>query len=690
MPSGESCNEPRLALSDDFKNNVIRTQSDRVTFSLPLASVIVGGADSKLGKFISMFPDVLHVCLMFGDAAMCDGKKSYVDILNLSRLLLINTFLNESDSVNDKLASPHTVVVSLVAQCCVKKKWKVVSTLVMHPLNGDGAGSFISYTATSCGKFSRHFHPNADLLPWRRRGLLTTLLLVSQLVSEKFTSSSELYLQSRTSNLQTYKTLGFASVPATSLLVMASLTSGLLSEHPDLTCLCLSSCLNTSVAATRTARLDDYNGKRRTCCLKQAFGNFETTKVSSFDMGVFMSVDAFENSQGMFIARCVACGCMSDPSSLSTFESTRLYSFAYDHALQCESFNQVRRCTLRYLQQFYDDHCDYNMFIQERASFIERYMTAVKRSCCIPGCSGINCEESFLIPRQDSIEDNCSVINESALADTSPSSQRRRSSRLGALRSIALASRKPQKRCPNPTQFTRICCTNGIWHAYTKNGIHRIVSDAFISDNFTSDFISSCIQQYGVTLEIPAGRCRDLKKVPTPNVSSIGAGCFLQLSGNTCVFSSLASGLRFFGDHQACDVISKNISASERVIDRFSYAVDLLCDSTMRYTPKKFGEYHYVPTQDVSCWPTLVRLCGQDGGVGHAVTIVGNQIFDSNTVRALPLTMESLDWCCGTATQPCNFSHVWTAIRFVRSKALSFFSLCPGCRSGGTCSLKVN
>ena len=174
MSSGEGCNEPQLALSDDFKNNVIRTRSGRVTFSLPLAKVIVACSESKLGKFISMFPDLLQICIIYGYGTVSDGRNSYDDILNLSRLILNNVFLNETNSIYERFAQPNNVVVALVAQTCMKKT-KVISTLVMHPMNDNGAGSFISYTATSSGKFSRLYHPNADLLPWRRRGLLAML-----------------------------------------------------------------------------------------------------------------------------------------------------------------------------------------------------------------------------------------------------------------------------------------------------------------------------------------------------------------------------------------------------------------------------------------------------------------------------------------------------------------------------------
>ena len=48
-------------------------------------------------------------------------------------------------------------------------------------------------------------------------------------------------------------------------------------------------------------------------------------------------------------------------------------------------------------------------------------------------------------------------------------------------------------------------------------------------------------------------------------------------------------------------------------------------------------------------YPTTVQLLGEDGGVGHAVTIVRPWIFDATLPHALPLSRASLDECCSSA-----------------------------------------
>ena len=40
-----------------------------------------------------------------------------------------------------------------------------------------------------------------------------------------------------------------------------------------------------------------------------------------------------------------------------------------------------------------------------------------------------------------------------------------------------------------------------------------------------------------------------------------------------------------------------------------------------------------------------VILQGTDGGIEHAISVIGNWVFDSNVDVALPLKREVLDWC---------------------------------------------
>lgn len=48
---------------------------------------------------------------------------------------------------------------------------------------------------------------------------------------------------------------------------------------------------------------------------------------------------------------------------------------------------------------------------------------------------------------------------------------------------------------------------------------------------------------------------------------------------------------------------------------------------------------------ELGMYPIIVVLQGHDGNCEHAISILGNWIFDSNLPEALPLTRNSLDWC---------------------------------------------
>ena len=63
-------------------------------------------------------------------------------------------------------------------------------------------------------------------------------------------------------------------------------------------------------------------------------------------------------------------------------------------------------------------------------------------------------------------------------------------------------------------------------------------------------------------------------------------------------------------------------------------------------------------------YPTTVQLLGEDGGVGHAVTIVGEWIFDATLPHALPLSRESLDDCCSSAQGRVAYVCVERAVRY--------------------------
>ena len=90
------------------------------------------------------------------------------------------------------------------------------------------------------------------------------------------------------------------------------------------------------------------------------------------------------------------------------------------------------------------------------------------------------------------------------------------------------------------------------------------------------------------------------------------------------------------------------------------------CDLLLtKWMTRKRVEQFELTTETSNDWARLVIPLGGDGGVGHAITIVGNLIFDSTQTRALKLGKKALDWCCANDH---GFESVYMAIRFAWKK----------------------
>jgi hypothetical protein len=159
---------------------------------------------------------------------------------------------------------------------------------------------------------------------------------------------------------------------------------------------------------------------------------------------------------------------------------------------------------------------------------------------------------------------------------------------------------------------------------------------------------------------------------------------FLQNGKHTCVFSSLASGLRYLNDKKASDFILQHTEPSEEASDAIGCAMLLLTGDRMRYSAKLYrtGMGALQIFDDISCFPTVVRVKSSDGSAGHCITIVGLWVFDSNKAEAEPLSYEFLDWCCSTDTKKDRFVAAHYAVRFFTLKRRKEWNLCEKCRNG--------
>ena len=76
--------------------------------------------------------------------------------------------------------------------------------------------------------------------------------------------------------------------------------------------------------------------------------------------------------------------------------------------------------------------------------------------------------------------------------------------------------------------------------------------------------------------------------------------------------------------------------------------------------------------EDISENVTLVQLMNSLGNVNHAISVVGNWIFESNYEELLVLNMASLGMICAPSIgeeQSSKFEIVFTSVRYISSEA---------------------
>ena len=81
---------------------------------------------------------------------------------------------------------------------------------------------------------------------------------------------------------------------------------------------------------------------------------------------------------------------------------------------------------------------------------------------------------------------------------------------------------------------------------------------------------------------------------------------------------------------------------------------------------KKMGDYKIL--EDISENVTLVKLMDSISNINHAISVVGNWIFDSNYERSLVLNRASLDMICAPSIheeQNAIFEKVFYAVRYI-------------------------
>jgi hypothetical protein len=195
----------------------------------------------------------------------------------------------------------------------------------------------------------------------------------------------------------------------------------------------------------------------------------------------------------------------------------------------------------------------------------------------------------------------------------------------------------------------------------------------WVQHHFHEKFVAM-VKEYGKASEryvpVPVGSARFEFDAPPP-ISSVvpSVAChYPQGDKNFCMFYSFASALFFIGLEEESEQVrmaghgleyqdrQSQINALRQIVGSFD------CFERPEVWGKKHKRFNkFSALEDISMSPTMIIPTGADGGVQHAITTVGEYIFDSTTTHAMHLTKESLDWCCNT---PSGFKGIFFAIRF--------------------------
>jgi hypothetical protein len=142
---------------------------------------------------------------------------------------------------------------------------------------------------------------------------------------------------------------------------------------------------------------------------------------------------------------------------------------------------------------------------------------------------------------------------------------------------------------------------------------------------------------------VPVGDARKDEKPPSDLVTKFLVH-YTQKNHDTCLFKSVASALHHLNKKEIASVVSSMAMkymytpVDEQLNKLGSIAQENDCDLlvTKWMTRKRVGKFD-LKTETSHPWALLVIPLDGDGGIGHAITIVGDLIFDSTQSHALRL-----------------------------------------------------
>jgi hypothetical protein len=160
---------------------------------------------------------------------------------------------------------------------------------------------------------------------------------------------------------------------------------------------------------------------------------------------------------------------------------------------------------------------------------------------------------------------------------------------------------------------------------------------------FKAAFLDAVQNEPEKKIKVWAGNDRAVSVVSPGRLSTLPI-VYPQAGKDACVFYSFASSLASCGATRDAQLVYTFATNSLGVSDPQT----ALCDLVRNEMSKKWIVVNYQRGYDVFAqrpFPTILRLEGEDGAVGHTVTTVFDIIFDAAESHALRLCKASLDAC---------------------------------------------
>jgi hypothetical protein len=183
------------------------------------------------------------------------------------------------------------------------------------------------------------------------------------------------------------------------------------------------------------------------------------------------------------------------------------------------------------------------------------------------------------------------------------------------------------------------------WWGIYSDGKKVEIDEEFVVENCKPFFITRCRINPERTYKVMDGAPKVLPLTSLARDDDFTIiPVYQQLFRDTCAMSAIASAMRYFNDQKAHQLVAKNINSSQKAYNRFRYAETIIMNGNLKYVTKKFKERQLNIVEDLSCFPTLVRLEGHDGSTSHAVATAGKWLFDANLPNAEKISLPLLDW----------------------------------------------